>query len=532
MEGLITAAIFVFALFGVPLFAVFGGASMAFFGVEDRAGSVNFAGAEFFTHRFADSPLTVTIPLFIFAGYILAESGTPTRLVRLSRAWLGWMPGGLAIVCIFASAFFTTFTGGSGITIVAIGGLLFPALLSDKYEEKFSLGLVTAGGSLGLLFPPSLPLILYAIVGGISITQLFLAGLIPGILTVVILAAYAIVIGIRSEMPRTPYNAKEAFSALRESVWEVLLPVVLVVGLISGVLRIHEAAAFAASYALVVEVWVYKDVSFRKDLPRIIRDSMTMFGAILVILATAIGFTGYLIDARVPDLALDLLTQFISGPIAFLLILNIFLLIVGMLMDVFSAIVVVVPLVVPIALNPAIGVDPYHLGIVFLLNLEIGYLTPPVGLNLFISSLRFDKPVTLLYRAVLPFIGLLLIALLIVTYVPLWFPAMLLPSDEVDTINLQEPAELETETPNPEDDPLLQEIMGGDGDDGLTLDDLGDDDGDFTLDDLGDDDGSFTLDDLGDESDLTLDDLGDDADLTLDDLGDDADPPPEDSPSP
>lgn len=590
MEAVITGLIFVLALLGVPLFAVFGGASMAFFGVEDREGSINFAGAEFFTHRFADSPLTVTIPLFIFAGYILAESGTPTRLVRLSRAWLGWMPGGLAIVCIFASAFFTTFTGGSGITIVAIGGLLLPALLAERYNENFSLGLVTTGGSLGLLFPPSLPLILYAIVGGISITKLFVAGILPGILTVVVLVAYAVFIGKRSKMPRTKFDGKEAFASLREAIWEILLPVVLVFGLILGILRIHEAAAFAASYALIIEVWVYKDVSFRKDLPRIIRDSMTMFGAILVILATAIGFTGYLIDARVPDLALDALEQFIaspgasmivlsimlaplmlilflrkhpsptvvkwskiiayvdlvlivavlttgilinlhvfeppdalvgflSGPIVFLLMLNIFLLIVGMLMDVFSAIVVVVPLVLPIA--EAMGINKYHLAIVFLLNLEIGYLTPPVGLNLFISSLRFEKPVTQLYRAVVPFIGLLLVALVITTYVPLVVPG-LFPTDEGDNL-MEETPDTPVGDPDDETNELLEDIMGGDdGGDDFTLDDLGDDD--FTLDDLGDD-GDFTLDDLGDDA--VLDEAPpeeeeDDGVFTLDDLGDDA----------
>ncbi|MFW5920226.1 MAG: TRAP transporter large permease [Polyangiales bacterium] len=520
MDGLIIAILIVFALLGAPLFAVFGAAGLILFAKLPNT-SITGAANDVFSEKFADSPMLVTIPLFTFAGYLMAESGTPRRLVELSRAWLGWLPGGLAIVCLAASAFFTSFTGGSGITIVAIGGLLFPALIADKYPEKFSLGLVTTGGSLGLLFPPSLPMILYGVVAGVLIEKLFLAGIIPGTITVLALAAYAILIGARSKMPRTRFDANKAFGALWRAKWEVLLPVALLGGLYTGALRIHEAAAFTAIYVLIIEVWVYRDVSFRVDLPRVMRESLTLVGAILIILATAIGFTAYLIQAQVPMKILEAMETLIQSPVMFLIVLNLFLIATGMLMDIFSAIVVVVPLIVPIAAH--FGVDPYHLGIVFLLNLEIGYMTPPVGLNLFISSFRFGKPVTLLYKAVLPFIGILLVALGITTYIPELSTMMadLLESDEVMGDLYDEPSgggdDVELE-PLPEGDggmgaapsPTLDELAGdggaGTADGGVpTLDDLGGGDGGGgggTLDDLekdlggGGGGGGGTLDDL------------------------------------
>jgi tripartite ATP-independent transporter DctM subunit len=476
--------------------------------------SITGTANDVFSEKFADSPLLVTIPLFTFAGYLLAESGTPHRLVKVSRAWLGWMPGGLAIVCLVASAFFTTFTGGSGITIVAIGGLLYPALVADKYEENFSLGLVTTGGSLGLLFPPSVPMIIYGVVAGIMIEKLFLAGLIPGIITVAALAIYSSAIGIKHKMPRTGFNVREAFTTFWEAKWEALLPVALLGGMYSGLLRIHEAAAFTAIYTLVIEVWIYRDVSFRRDLPRIIRESMTLVGAILAILATAIGFTAFLIQARVPMMILDAMEGFITSQVMFLIALNFFLIGVGMLMDIFSAIVVVVPLIVPIALR--FGVDPYHLGIVFLLNLEIGYMTPPVGLNLFISSFRFNKPITQLYRSVLPFIGLLGLALMIVTYIPslsTWLPS-LVESSAVD---------LSSGNQDLEGDYDLDSLEGDD--DSLDLDDLGTDDEELDLDSLEGDDEELDLDALeGDDEELDLDALEDgDEELELDALEGDED---------
>jgi len=572
-----------FALIGAPLFAIFGAASMILFGGSD-GGTITSVAVDVFSERFADSPTLVTLPLFTFAGYLMAESGTPQRLVRVSRGLFGWLPGGLAVVCLVASAFFTTFTGGSGITIVAVGGLLFPALIQEKYPEQFSLGLVTTGGSLGLLFPPSIPIVLYAVVAGILIDKLFVAGLLPGGVTVAILIGYAVVIGwLQKPDPEkmksgflmflrfvggyvggalltllvlvgigmatgigapedgsswlsangrylllpvtlvafftgTFATAGETKAALLETSWEILLPNVLIAGLATGVLRIHEAAAFTALYVLIVEIWVYRDISITKDLPRVIKDSMTMLGAILAILATALGFTGYLIQARVPELMVEWMETFITHPLMFLLALNIFLLVVGMLMDIFSAIVVVVPLIVPIALH--FGIDPYHLGIIFLLNLEIGYLTPPVGLNLFIASFRFDKPVTQLYTAVLPFIGFLVIALLVTTYwepLSTWLPSFM-DTDELTTEEIE----------NMGDDGAATEMGGGDdllGDDGM---------GGGGLDDL---DSLDDLDDI-DLDDLDLDDLeggGDPDSLDLDDLEDDLDDLPgleEDPPSP
>jgi tripartite ATP-independent transporter DctM subunit len=487
MDGIWIVLLILLAILGAPLFAIFGTASMLLFaGLPDT--SITGTANDVFSEKFADSPLLVTIPLFTFAGYLMAESGTPHRLVKLSRAWLGWMPGGLAMVCLVASAFFTTFTGGSGITIVAIGGLLYPALVSDGYEENFSLGLVTTGGSLGLLFPPSVPMIIYGVVAGIMIEKLFLAGLIPGIISVAALAIYSSMTGIKHKMPRTPFHRGEALKTLWEAKWEALLPVGLLGGMYSGLLRIHEAAAFTAIYTLIIEVWIYRDVSFRRDLSRIIRESMTLVGAILAILATAIGFTAFLIQARVPMVILEAMEGLITSQVMFLIALNFFLIGVGMLMDIFSAIVVVVPLVVPIALG--FGVDPYHLGIVFLLNLEIGYMTPPVGLNLFISSFRFNKPITQLYRSVLPFIGLLGLALIIVTYIPslsTWLPNMM----ETNAVNLDEPME-----------------------------DMDDDDGGLDLEALEGDDDEFDLDALeGDDDELDLDALeGEDDELDLDAL--------------
>ncbi len=488
MDGFWIVLLTVLAILGAPLFAIFGAASMLLFGALPDT-SITGTANDVFSEKFADSPLLVTIPLFTFAGYLMAESGTPQRLVKLSRAWLGWMPGGLAMVCLVASAFFTTFTGGSGITIVAIGGLLYPALLADKYKENFSLGLVTTGGSLGLLFPPSVPMILYGVVAGVMIEKLFLAGMIPGVISVAALGIYSAITGVKQKMPRTRFDRKEALSSFWEAKWEVALPVGLLGGMYTGLLRIHEAAAFTAIYTLIIEVFIYRDVSFRRDLPRIIREAMTLVGAILIILSTAIGFTAFLIQARVPMQILDGMQGFITSQLMFLIALNFFLIGVGMLMDIFSAIVVVVPLIVPIALS--FGVDPYHLGVIFLLNLEIGYLTPPVGLNLFISSFRFNKPITQLYRSVLPFIGLLAIALIIVTYIPslsTWLPSLI----EDQSVSLDSPGD--------DDDDVgfdlnaLEEA----GDD-FDLDDLDGDEDELDLDALEDDDEALDLDALEEE---------------------------------
>jgi C4-dicarboxylate transporter DctM subunit len=468
---------------GVPLFLLFGAGSMLLFSSQ-AGGTITSVAIDVFSEKFADSPTLVTIPLFTIAGYLMAEGGTPRRLINLSRALLGWMPGGLAIVCLCTSAFFTTFTGGSGITIVAIGGLLMPALLQEGYPKRFSLGLITTAGSLGIMFPPALPLILYGIVANVLIDKLFLAGLIPGLLTVFALCTYASFVGHRAKVERVPFELKRAFAALWESKWELGLPVVIIGGMATGLLRVHEASAFTGLYVLLIEAFVYREISLSRDLPRIVRESMTLVGAILAILSTAIGFTGYLIQAQVPMQLLAAMEVFITSKFMFLLILNVFLLIAGMVMEIFAAIFVVVPLIVPIATH--FGIDPYHLGITFLVNLEIAYLAPPLGLNLIISSFRFEQPVTAVYRAVLPFIGVLAITLAITTYVP-WLSTFLPSLSSTQDLTPEERGE----TPSAPADP---------GGDGPTLDDLGG--GEPTLDDL---EKEPTLDDL--EKEPTLDDL-------------------------
>jgi C4-dicarboxylate transporter DctM subunit len=426
MGTLVGLAIALLALCGAPLFSVFGAAALLLF-ARLPATPLSAVANDVFSERFADSPILVTIPLFTLAGVVLAETGASHRLVAVSRALLGWMPGGLAVVCIGTSALFTTFTGGSGITIVAVGGLLLPALLEEKYPERFSLGLVTAGGSLGLLLPPSLPIIIYGVVASVDIESLFIASFLPGLVTLALLCVYSALTWKRSRVRSEPFDGRAAVSALWAAKWELLLPVALLAGLLLGVLRIHEAAAFTALYVLVIELFVYRELSVR-DVPRVIRKCVTLVGAILIIMATAIGFTAYLIQASIPQLVMESMQTLISSKWTFLLLLNVFLIFVGMLMDIFSAIIVVVPLIVPVATH--FGVNPYHLGAIFLLNLEIGYLAPPVGLNLFLSSFRFERPMVEVYRAVAPFIVVLLACLGIVTYAPslsTWSSRLVLP---------------------------------------------------------------------------------------------------------
>jgi tripartite ATP-independent transporter DctM subunit len=332
--------------------------------------------------------------------------------VRLSHAFF---PGGLSVVALVACAIFTAFTGASGVTIIAMGGLLFPALLKEGYSKKFSLGLLTASGSLGLLFPPSLPLIIYGYVASVNVDDLFLAGLLPGILLVVVLAVYGLYQGKREGIKREKFSLRNILGAMRGAAWELPLPIIILGGIYGGFITVMEAAAITALYAFVVEVFVYRDIALGK-LPKIIAESMTLVGGILIILSCAIALTNYLIDAEVPLQILEWMQTYISSKYTFLLILNVFLLVVGCLMDIFSALIVVVPLIVPVAMG--FDVHPVHLGIIFLANLEIGYLTPPVGLNLFISSYRFNQPVVSLYVASIPYLLLLLVGLLIITYFP------------------------------------------------------------------------------------------------------------------
>ncbi len=402
------------ALFGAPIFAVMAAFALSAFyfsGIEISAVAVEI-------YRLSSAPTILTIPLFTFAGYILAESKAPVRLLRLSQALLGWLPGGVAIVCLFVCAFFTAFTGASGVTIIALGGLLYPILIEEGYSEKFSLGLITTCGSLGLLFPPSLPIILYGIIAKVDIDDLFLAGLVPGIILMIILGTYSVIKAKKSGETRKKFLWANLAPALWDARYELPLPVFVLGGIYGGFVTATEASALSAFYVLMINCFVTKDISPTKDLPRVIIDSLTLVGAILLILCCALGLTNYLVDEEIPMKILAAMRTFITNKWVFLLVLNIFLLIVGCLMDIFSAIIVVVPLILPIA--EQFGVNPLHLAIVFLTNLEIGYITPPVGINLFISSFRFNRPVLELYRVSIPFLFLMLLALLIITYIP-WF---------------------------------------------------------------------------------------------------------------
>ena len=411
--GITKLIILFLAILGTPLFVIIAAlALISFHGID-----IDLSVVIIEMSRLSDTPLLLSLPLFIFAGTLLAESGTPKRLLRLSQVLLGWMPGGLAVVSLVVCAVFTAFTGASGVTIFAIGGLLYPALIKDRYSERFSLGLITSSGSLGLLFPPSLPLILYAVIAEIRVDQLFLAGILPGILMLVLLVAYSMTKGPdRRSRQAEKTSRKDILAGLKEAAWELPLPFIVLGGIYGGLFVASEAAAVTALYVLIVEVLIYRDIS-PSQLPGIMVKSMVLFGGILVVLAASMATTNYLIDQQVPMRIFALIREYISSKYTFLVLLNIFLLIVGSMLDIFSALVLVVPIIIPIA--EAYGVDLIHLGIIFLTNLQIGYSTPPVGLNLFLASYRFDKPVVTLYRATLPFLALLMLTLIIITYFPI-----------------------------------------------------------------------------------------------------------------
>ena len=418
MTLLLIITVFLLMLLGAPLFTAFSGLTLflLFFGQIDSSAMI------IEMHRIATTPILVAIPLFTFAGYLLSESLAPRRLIGLTDAILGWLPGGLSIIVLTTCAAFTALTGATGLTIIALGGILYPALLQGKYPEKFSLGLVTNSGTLGLLFPPSLPIIIYAIVSKLQVNQLFLAGVLPCILMVVLLSTFSIQKAVVSEVPRTKFDMTRMFKALREAAWELPLPIVVLGGIYSGYFAVSEAAAITAVYVFLVEVVIYRDIKWR-ELPQVMRKSMVLMGGILIILGSALGLTNYLIDAEVPMKMFNLIKALTESPFIFLIILNLFLLVVGCLMDIFSALIVVVPLIMPIA--NAYGIHPVHLGIIFLTNLQIGASTPPVGMNLFISSLRFEKPMIRIILASLPFIAILLFTLAVITYVP-WLSLALL----------------------------------------------------------------------------------------------------------
>jgi tripartite ATP-independent transporter DctM subunit len=410
IPGLITLAIA--TGLGVPVFVTLGGAALILFWGR----GVPIASLPIDHYSLVTNSSIPSIPLFTLAGYCLAEGGAPKRLVRVFRALFGGVPGGSAIVTAVACAFFTSFTGASGITIVAIGGLLMPVLLAEKYSEKAALGLVTGAGSLGLLFPPCLPLILYAIVARVPIEDIFLAGMLPGFVMVAATAWWGIWQGRNNRIEKQEFQWKEARLALWEAKWEILLPVVTLAALFGGFATTVEASALTALYAFVAEVFIYRDLSLRRDVLRVMTECGLLVGGILLILGVALGLTNYLVDAELTARTVAWTTGAIHSRWVFLIVLNVFLLIVGCLMDIYSAIMIQVPLLVPI--GEAFGVNPLHLGIIFLANLELGYLTPPVGLNLFLSSYRFNKPVSEVLRAVAPIAIVMFAGVLLITYAP------------------------------------------------------------------------------------------------------------------
>jgi tripartite ATP-independent transporter DctM subunit len=399
------------AVLGAPLFAVI--ASSAMIGFHNIETDLMTIALELLS--IAQMPFLAAIPLFTFAGYLLSESDAPKRLVRLTNALLGWMPGGLALVCLSACAFFTAFTGASGVTIIALGAILYPALKQDGYGDKFNLGLVTSSGSLGLLFPPSLPLILYGVVASVQIDDLFLAGILPGFVMLMMLSGWSIWVNRSNRKPLSSFSLKEVGGALWETIWELPLPIVVLGGIYSGFFAVSEAAAVTAMYVFFVEVIVHREIKFT-DLPRVIRESMVLVGGILIILGVSLASTNYMIEAEVPQRLLAFVAELVSSQASFLILLLVFLLILGAILDIFSAIVLVVPLILPIAAG--FGVNEVHLGIVFLAAMQLGYLTPPVGLNLFIASYRFEKSIMHVYSATFPFLIILMLSVVLITFWP------------------------------------------------------------------------------------------------------------------
>ncbi len=412
MIAILVVIIVFFALLGAPVFVVI--SAFAALGFYTDQVPMPALVVDFY-NKFSSNPILYTIPLFTFAGFILAESNASKRIVRVSRAFFGWLPGGFAIVALCACAFFTAFTGASGVTIIALGGLLYPAMIKERYPERFSLGLLTSSGSLGLLFPPSLPVILYGVIAETSINKLFAAGILPGVFLIFILSAYSIFTGKLAGVPKEPLSVRTMLSSFYEAKWEIAIPLFVIAGIYGGYVTLGEIAALLVVYVLFVEVLVHREIKVR-HLPAITHQSMVLVGGILIILGSALALTNFMVDAQIPMHLLDTMKRLIDSRWAFLIGLNLFLLVVGCLMDIYSALLVVVPLILPIARE--YGVDPVHLGIIFLTNLEIGYSTPPVGMNLFISSYRFNKPVLTLYRAAVPFILILLAGLAVITYVP------------------------------------------------------------------------------------------------------------------
>ena len=415
--GLATALILltlVAFLLGAPVFVAMSGVAMALFFRD--GGPVGIAAVPTATFNLVSSSTLPAIPLLTVAGYVLAEGGAARRLVRAYKGFFGWMPGGVAVMAAFVCALFTTFTGASGVTILALGGLILPALLEEGYPEGFSLGLVTAAGSLGLLFPPSLPVILYAVVAGAPIDHLFIGGFVPGLLMILLVAAYGIAVGVKVKAPRQRFEPREAFRALWGAKWDLGLPTLVVISVASGYATIVESSALAAAYSIIVETAVFREVHPLRDLPRVLSHAATLVGSVVLLLGTALGVTSWFVDAEIPAQLVAWMTGHIQSPALFLLMLNVVLLVLGSVLEIYSAIVVLAPLVAP--LGVAYGVEPIHLGVVFLANLELGFLFPPMGLNLFLSAQRFRQPLPKLYKHAFPFLLIMSAGVLAITYLP------------------------------------------------------------------------------------------------------------------
>ena len=421
-EGVLLAGIAVLSLataFGLPIAIAIGGAATLLFYMEGTP----IAAVPGEAYRMATSPMLPAIPLFTLAGYILAAGGSSRRLLALFSAMVGWLPGGLAIVVTLLLAFFTPLTGASGITILAMGGLLLPMLVNARYPEGHSVGLVTVSGSIGVMLPPSLPVILYAYYAELQLNHLFIGGLIPGLILIVVVAAWGAWRGWNTGASRTPFDWGELGRALWLAKWELMLPFIIIGGIFSGVATLVEAAALTVVYALVVEMLVFRELRIDKELQSVFVESATLVGGFMIILSVALGLTNYLIIAQVPMHALDWVKEFIESPALFLLALNALLIVVGALMDIYSAIIIIVPLIAPMA--AAYGINPVHLGVIFLANMQLGYLMPPMGENLFLSAYRFKKPLPEIYRATLPYVVILTFTILAITYLPFLTLALL-----------------------------------------------------------------------------------------------------------
>ncbi|MGB8932356.1 MAG: TRAP transporter large permease subunit [Anaeromyxobacteraceae bacterium] len=411
---LLSILVVVAFLLGAPVFVAMGGVGMALFFME--AGPEAIAAVPTATFNLVASATLPAIPLLTVAGYVLAEGGSAARLVRAYKGLFGWMPGGVAVMVAFVCAVFTTFTGASGVTILALGGLLLPSLLEEKYPEPFSVGLVTAAGSLGLLFPPSLPVILYGVVAGAPIDHLFIGGFVPGMIMILLVAAYGVWVGVKAGAPRPPFSGREALQAIWAAKWDIGLPTLVILSVATGFATIVESAALAAAYSIVVEVFILREVHPTRDLPRVLVHGAALVGSVLILLGAALGVTSFLVDAEIPTRLMEWLTATVKSPALFLLLLNAVLLVLGSVLEIYSAIVVLAPLLAP--LGAAYGIDPIHLGVVFLANLELGFLFPPMGLNLFLSASRFGKPLPYVYKRTFPFLIIMAAGVLAITYLP------------------------------------------------------------------------------------------------------------------